>query len=107
EGHRDAHPGTAEPADQCRRIHRANVSRAWHPAPAVANVSPAAVMEWRETPARIVDPRPAPRRNVRPAAEAVWSPVVGDVSRAPDITVFRFADPLAVVVQVLVADDVA
>lgn len=56
ERHRNPHPGAAHPADQCRRIHGANVTWAWHPAPTIANVSPAPVVEWREAPACIVDP---------------------------------------------------
>src|SRR5579863_5157641 len=75
-----------------------------NPAPARSEPAPAAIMEWRESPRRIVDPAPAPRSDPGPVAGAVGRPVRSDPGREPDCTVIRLLLPLAVVVEVLIAD---
>src|SRR5690606_25224889 len=55
-----ARAAVAEEHHQRRRIHRARRHAPGHPGPARAHHRPAAVVEGREAPGRIVDPGPAP-----------------------------------------------
>src|SRR5262249_14685094 len=64
------------PRHEPRRKYRAPVTRAWNPTPTVAQIGPTTVMERRESPGVIVDPRPAPGADPVPAAEAVRRPAV-------------------------------
>src|SRR5437773_4041355 len=83
----------ADETDERRSINRTRVIRARAPAPTAANVSPTAIVEWSETPRRIVNPRPAPRPNVVPVTIAVWSPADVHSRRIPNRAVIRFFIP--------------
>ena len=99
DGDVDARP--AHPGHQRRRIDRPCRERPRRPAPGVAVVDPAAVMERREAPGRIVDPGPAPRTHPGPMTAAVRSPAAGDGARVPDGAVVGALLPAAVAVEVL------
>ena len=73
------------------------------PRPALVDLHPAAVVEWRVAPRRVVDPGPAPWRDPGPAAVAVRRPVGGDRARHPQRAVFGVVAPDAVLVEVFVA----
>src|SRR5581483_8766729 len=75
-------------------------------APNASDKDPAAVVEWRKTPWRIVHPGPAPRGDPYPVAVAIRRPADDRRMRKPDGAVVRNRPPAAVSVQVLVADDV-
>lgn len=94
------------PADQRGGIDRAQVPRPRHPAPAIAYLCPTAIVEGRESPARIVHPGPAPRADPCPPAITVGCPVRGGMQWSPHLPIFRFIEPFAVLVQILVADDI-
>src|SRR5262249_16712151 len=68
---------------------------------------PAAVVEWRKAPRRVVDPGPAPRLNPGPVAVPVGRPSHYHGSRRPRPSVARYATPGAILIQVLVADHFA
>src|SRR4029450_4541374 len=61
---------SAGPRDERGRPQRARGVRAGAPSPAAARVHPAAVMEGRVTPRRVVDPSRAPGTDVDPIAVA-------------------------------------
>ncbi|EWS54995.1 hypothetical protein X551_02201 [Methylibium sp. T29] len=89
----------ADVAHQRRRIHRARHDGAGHPAPAAADQRPAAIVEGREAPGRVVDPGPAPGPHVGPVPVAVGGPAVGQAARVPDGAVVRRGGPVAVLVE--------
>src|SRR5260370_38898978 len=84
----------------------ANV-RAWAPAPPAREIVPAAIVERSKSPRLIVNPSPAPRSNPVPIAVAVRSPVHRNMARIPNVAVFWLIAPIAIVVEIVVADDVA
>src|SRR5262249_24854244 len=102
----DAETAAADEGDERRCVHRPYVKRPRHPAPARADAGPAAVVERRKAPWRVIDPGPTPRFDAVPAAVVIWRPVRGDVRRIPHVTIFRRVFPTAVVVEIFVADDV-
>ena len=63
-------------------------------------------MRHRKTPGCIVDPGPAPGVDPGPMAVAVRRPVGSHAVRDPDLAVTRVVAPVAMGVQVLVADHV-
>ena len=64
-------------------------------------------MGRRKPPRLVVDPRPAVGADPAPITGVIGRPAYGDVVRIPDVAVFRHIRcPLAVVVQILVADHV-
>ena len=86
--------GEADEADQCRGIgrpdgggdHDALLRR--HPAPAAALLHPAAVVERCEPPGCVIDPGPAPWRDIAPMTVPVGDPVGFDRG-IPDPVVLR------------------
>src|SRR5205807_7962209 len=78
-----------------------------HPDPAAVPVHPAAVVERREAPRGVVDPRPAPRLHPDPATVAVRRPSHDRGPGRPYGTIARRVAPLAVVVEIFVADRLA
>src|SRR3546814_15667603 len=66
---------------------------------------PAAVMEGREAPRGVIDPRPPPGLDPGPVAVPVRGPAHGDGRRGPDRAVRRVDAPGAVGVEILVAGD--
>ena len=99
--------GAAHEADQRRRIDGPRARPPRHPAPARADACPAAVVGRRKTPWRGIDPGPAPGRDVDPLAVAVGGPLGIHVARIPDVAVFGNVLPVAVVVELLVAEHLA
>src|SRR5581483_9054177 len=89
-----------------RSVIRADVARSRAPAPKSAVVHPTSVVEWSESPRRIVNPGPAPRSDPHPVAEAVGSPSRRYCRGNPNRTVGRDIAPGAVLVEILVADHV-
>ena len=94
-------------ADQRRRVGSRAAEHARNPGPARANLCPAPIVRWRETPGRIVHPGPAPGLDQAPLPVAVGRPVRRHGVRVPDGAVGDVAGPLAVAVQRLIADHVA
>jgi hypothetical protein len=73
-----------------------------NPAPAVIILDPAAIMERRETPRRVIHPRPAPGCYIRPTPMPIRHPAAFDL-RIPDRPILRRLRPRAVLVQILIA----
>ena len=98
---------TPHKGDQRRCVHRARRQAARHPAPARANLSPAAVVKRCKAPGCVVNPGPAPGRNPAPVADPVRGPVNGHGSRQPHGAVGRILAPVAVAIELLVTDGFA
>ncbi len=95
---------TADEDDQGRRVDwTLDDHRPRHPAPAIADIGPAAVMERREAPGRIVDPRPAPRCNPAPMPIAIRRPIDRNRLRIPDRAITRLLAPATGGVEVLIS----
>ena len=88
-------------------IHRPRHDVTRDPDPAAVPVHPAAIVEGREAPRRIVDPGPAPRLDPGPVAVAVRRPPRHHGMRHPHGPIVGGVTPVAVLVQVLVADRLA
>src|SRR5712692_8420648 len=97
----------AEEANKSGAIDRRPKKRAGAPAPPAREIVPAAVVIRSKAPGRIVNPSPAPGANPVPIAIAVGSPVGCNFARIPDVTVFRFIAPVAVIIQIAVARRIA
>src|SRR5262249_51077798 len=65
-GNGEAHAASAHEAHERGCIHRAYDNGTRHPAPHASDEHPTAVMEGSKAPGRIIDPCPAPRRDVHP-----------------------------------------
>ncbi len=87
-------------------IEGALVNRTRAPAPAASDVLPAAIVIRREAPRLIPYPSPTPRANPVPIAVAIGSPAHVYNSWVPDVAIFGFFVPSAVVVQVRPAGDI-
>ncbi len=96
----------ADERDQRGRVDRAHVARPRDPAPAVADVSPAAVVRRRKAPGLIVHPGPAPRFLPDPVTIAVRRPIGVDAAGEPDAAVALHRAPAAVLIEVGVTDHV-
>ena len=92
-------PGSSEKRDDGGAVIGDCEPLAWDPGPAVAKPRPASEMRRGEAPRRVVDPRPAPRRDIAPGAVAVGHPIGGDVAREPDIAELRIELPAAGVAE--------
>ena len=92
---------------QSRGVNRFNVDGSGYPAPTSANADPAAVMKWGVAPGRVIYPSPSPGSDPRPVAFVVWSPSGIDMIGIPDVTVIRVVAPVAVVIKIFVADNIA
>ncbi len=100
-------PATAaDKRDQRRRVDRAHAARSRYPAPAAVGVGPAAVVVRRKAPRRIVHPGPAPRRDIRPVTIAIRRPVGRHLGGVPHCAVVAGVLPVAVLIQILIADHV-
>lgn len=64
-------------------------------------------MGRRKAPRLGIDPGPAPGRHIDPLAVAIGRPVGVHIARVPDVAVFGNVLPVAVVVELLVADHFA
>src|SRR5262249_37377406 len=83
-----------------------NGNRAGNPSPSIFDESPAPIMKWRVAPGIIVNPGPAPRIDPSPVSFTIRHPARGHPGE-PDVTVFRIRTPIAIVIEVFVADHIA
>ena len=91
----------ADPRHQRRRVHRLHDAHPRRPAPGVAHVDPAAIVERREAPRRVVNPGPAPRAHPGPVASAVRHPVHSHLLRHPQRAVLGVLLPAAIAVELV------
>ena len=96
-----------KPADKSRAINRRTKERSRAPAPTAADKCPAAVVVRRKTPRLIAHPGPSPRSDPVPVAVAIRRPVRADTVRIPHVPVLRFLAPSAMIIEVVIARDVA
>src|SRR5258706_7264260 len=75
---------------------------AGRPRPVTMEPYPAAIVKWRETPRRIVDPCPAPWRDPYPMSIAIRRPISGDVCWNPHGAIFRQRAPPTIPVEIFV-----
>ena len=95
----DARARAAYPGHQRRCVDRPRHVLARAPAPAAPPVHPAAVVEGREAPARVVHPGPAPGLDPGPTAVAVGRPVGAHRQRHPDGAVVGVLLPAAIAIE--------
>ncbi len=98
--HRDVHAGPPHPGHQRRRIDRPLHVAPGRPAPRIAMPDPAAVVEGREAPGRIVHPGPAPGTDPHPVPHAVRRPAGRHGARDPHRAVLGPGLPAAMAVEV-------
>ena len=91
---------------QSGRIHGVHRRRTGDPAPASADTHPASVVKRGITPWRVIDPCVSPRRNPCPMAGVVRSPTSFHPVRKPDVAIGAIVAPVAVVVEILVANHI-
>jgi hypothetical protein len=89
--------------NQSGRIDGTHFARTRDPAPAVTDISPAAIVEGRVSPRIVIYPSPAPRINPCPVASVIRSPS-GRHARKPCIPVIGSGTPVAVFIKILKAD---
>ncbi len=100
------HTQAAYEHNQGRRVDRHNVHRTGYPAPTSADTYPATIMKWRITPGCIVYPGPTPGRNPRPVTIVVGRPFRTYPARKPNMAVTGIIPPVAVIIQIFVANDI-
>ena len=76
-----------------------------HPAPASAGIDPASVVKGRVAPGRVINPGVSPRVDPVPVAFAIRRPT-GVNMRKPDVAVVGIVAPVAVVIEIVVADNI-
>ena len=96
---------SADEYHQRGRIDRTHRRRSGDPSPPSADGNPASVVEGRIAPRCIIDPCPSPGRNPRPVAVVIRSPAGFDV-RIPDVSILRIVAPVAVFIEIVIADHV-
>src|SRR5713101_1525538 len=97
----------AEEANKSGAIDWRPKERARAPSPSAREIVPAAIVERSEAPRRIINPGPAPGVDPVPIAIAVRSPVRCNITRIPNVAVFRFVAPVTVIIQIAVARRIA
>ena len=97
---------TANKHHQRGRIYGLHRDGSGHPTPASADRDPASVMEWRVAPGRVIDPRISPGSNPVPVALVIRRPACFNTVGVPDVAVVRIVAPVAIVIQILIADDI-
>src|SRR5690242_5623297 len=98
---------SAKPADKSGPVNRRTKERPGAPAPPATDKCPAAVVVRRKTPRLIAYPSPSPRSDPVPAAVAIRCPVRANIVGIPHVPVLRFLAPSAVIIEVVIAGDVA
>src|SRR5260370_33146743 len=83
----------AEEANKSGAVDWRPKERARAPSPSAREIVPAAIVEGSEAPRRIIKPSPAPGVDPVPIAIAVRSPVRCNITRIPNVAVFRFISP--------------
>ena len=107
ERHRHAEPRAADENHQSRRVHGPHHYGTRHPAPASADFRPAAIVKWSKAPGFVFHPGPTPRCDPNPMSVAVRRPSDGDTRGEPHISIIGGVSPLAIVIEVVIADNVA
>ena len=97
----------ANECNQSRRVDRLRAHRSGDPTPGAAHVRPATVVGDRETPGRVIDPRPAPRFDPRPVTILIRRPVRCHAIGHPHVPVSLRSAPAAVFVEIFVTDYIA
>ena len=92
---------------QSRRPHWPHYDRSRDPVPPRSHKSPASVVERRKSPGLVFHPRPAPRPDINPVAEAIRGPYDCYCARTPARPVTCHIVPIAVLVEILVARHLA
>ena len=99
--------GTSADEDhQRRRIHGMPCRWTGDPTPASADAHPASVVKGSIAPRRVIDPGIAPRRNPCPMAGVVRSPASFNPVGKPDVSIGAIVAPIAVVIEILIANDI-
>ena len=96
--------GAAKPGHQRGCVHRANIDRSRSPSPVAACVNPAAIVEGRVSPRRVIDPGPAPWLNPDPVTILIRCPAWRHRTRNPHWPVGRNFAPYPVIIKVFVAN---
>jgi hypothetical protein len=90
----------AKPGHQRGSVKRPLPIRSRRPSPIRAEVNPAAVMEWSESPRSRVYPSPSPGRLPHPLPITVRSPSRPHVTRYPHVSIVRRIAPASVLVEI-------
>src|SRR5207244_4675770 len=104
--YRQIEAAAADEGDQRRRIDRTHREGTRHPAPPARYKRPAAIVERRETPRRLVHPGPAPGIDPAPIPGAVRHPADSDRRRHHDIAVTLDVAPAYVLGEIMITDDI-
>ncbi len=80
-----------------------DLARSGDPTPAARHEGPAAIMEGRKAPGRIIHPGPSPGRDPGPVAVTVRRPA-GRYTREPYVAIRRHRLPVSGIIQGLIAD---
>ena len=105
--HRDTHAesSTTDESDQRRSIVNTCRDRPGAPAPTVIDISPASIVKRREAPGFIIHPGPAPGFHPGPAPLVIGGPARRD-ARSPYRAIVRRVAPIAIGIQIFIADHV-
>ena len=96
------------PCDQGWRKHgTVFFAFARRPAPTMTRVHPAAIVAGRKAPGFVIDPGPTPRADPIPVAEPIGRPIDGHALRHPERPVLRIDHPVAVAIQLFIADHIS
>src|SRR4029077_20790153 len=93
----DCDSGASYESHQGGRVDWPDGYRSGNPAPAVAGISPASVVEWRETPRLVFNPGPTPRIDIGPVSVAIRSPIRRHAGRYPHRSIAAHVLPAAIV----------
>ncbi len=96
---------TTHKYDQRRSIHGPNLSWARDPTPTARHKRPPAIVKWGVAPRLVIDPSPSPGIDPRPMSIMVGCPARIN-ARVPHIAVLRVGLPIAVVIEILGADNI-
>ncbi len=102
----EATRATADEDNQRGRIYGAHSYGSGDPSPASADRYPASVVEGCVAPGRVIDPGISPGSNPIPVACVIGRPANFNPVGEPDVTIVRVIAPVAIVIQVLVANNV-
>ena len=91
---------------ECWSIDRRDTEGPGNPAPRRSDAGPAAIVEWSKAPRLGAHPSPAPGIDPGPVAVSIWSPVRIHVRGHPDRSVALHILPVAVLVEIFIADHV-
>ena len=105
-GNRKPEVTAADEGDQRGRVDGLLAHRSRDPAPCTAEIRPASIVRYGESPRRVIDPGPAPRLDPRPVPVAVRCPARRHARRHPHGAIAGDGAPRTVGVEVLITDHV-